>query len=115
MVSLKRQRRLNDLLQSTIADIIMFSLKDPRISFVTISKVLVTNDLKSAKVYVSLREKDEKVIAALQKAAPFIQHKTGEMLKLRFTPKFEFLYDENLDYSIRINKIIDEISNERQE
>jgi ribosome-binding factor A len=113
-----RIERLNDQLKVTIADILLRSVKDPQIGFVTVTRVEVSRDLRSARVYISVMggEKDKKAtFEAVKKATPFIQYQTGSTLKLRCTPRLEFFLDPNIEYSIRINRLIDELSNDPQE
>jgi ribosome-binding factor A len=54
MLPYKRSQRVSDLLRKEIADIIIYRLKDPRIGFITVTGVDVTDDIKIARVYVSV-------------------------------------------------------------
>ena len=108
-----RQERLNDLLKSTIAEILCRSIKDPRIGLVTITNVRVSKDLRSAKVFVSqLGSNEEKhnSLTALQRAAKFIQCEAGNLLRLKYTPKLEFKVDQNIEYAMKITDMIDELA-----
>lgn len=112
MVSYRRER-LNDLLKSTIAEILQRDTKDPRIGFTTVTHVKVSRDLRNAKIYFSnLGNADENKLAfeALQHAKSFIQYEAGHKLQLKFTPKLEFFLDNNLEYSFQLEKIFNKIS-----
>ena len=61
-----RQEKIQSLFQREITDIVQFSIKDPKLGFVTISEVQVTNDLSYAKVYVSFLGKEERNEAGLK-------------------------------------------------
>lgn len=112
-----RIEKLNDLLRSTIADILLKSIKDPRIGFVTITHVKTARDLKTAKVFVSFRGGTEGVdnrFSILQNAAPYIQRETGSQLRLKYTPRLTFILDQNLDYADKISALLDSMSQENE-
>ena len=48
-----KAEKIAGIIQKEISEIIQFSLKDPKIGFITITDVTVTNDLSIAKIYVS--------------------------------------------------------------
>ena len=60
MLPYKRSQRVSDLIREEVADIIQYKLKDPRIGFVTVTGVDLTDDLKIASVYVSILNKEER-------------------------------------------------------
>ena len=62
MLPYKRSQRVSDLLREEIAEIIFFKLKDPRVGFLTVTGVDVTDDLKIATVYISILKEEEKKI-----------------------------------------------------
>jgi ribosome-binding factor A len=92
----KRSERVNDLVRMEVADILARRLKDPRIGFVTVTGVEVSDDLQRAKVYVSiLEERDrKKILGALSKAAGFVRGELGRRLSLRYTPEVSFFPDD---------------------
>ena len=60
MLPYKRSQRVSDLLREEIADIIFHKLKDPRLGFITVTGVDVTDDLKMSVVYVSVLKEEDK-------------------------------------------------------
>ena len=104
-----RQRRIADLLKREISNIILKELKDPRIGFVTITKVKVTKDLKLARIYFSVLASEgntEDSLTGLKNAQSFIKVKLNKRIRLRFIPAFEFFIDDTLDYYEKIEKLI---------
>lgn len=90
-------------------------LKDPRIGFVTVTGVDVTNDLSQAKVYLSVfgdEEQKKDTLKALDKATGFLRTEIGKRIRLRHTPELIFKIDESIAYGSRIEKLLDEISDE---
>lgn len=109
-----RKERLGEELKKILGQAFLEDIKDPRIGFVTITKVDVTRDLSHAKVYISvLDEKDEAdTMAALNKAKGHLRSIAASQLDLRVAPEFTFIADESLAHSMKINRLLKEISDE---
>ncbi|MBI4116099.1 MAG: 30S ribosome-binding factor RbfA [Candidatus Omnitrophica bacterium] len=111
----RRTDKVASLIHIKLGELVTTKLKDPRIGFVTITRVAVTPDLKEARVYYSvLGQEKEKSDAGrgLEHAAGFMQHEIADDLKLRFTPKLTFHLDESLEESLKIQKILRELEKE---
>lgn len=107
-----RQDRIRQALKKEVSNIIHDELKDPRLGFVTITDIEITQDLRYAKIFFSVLGKDEdykKTKAALDNAAGFIRKLIAQRIRLRFTPEIIFREDRSAEYSIRIQKALDEI------
>ncbi|MFN3532254.1 MAG: 30S ribosome-binding factor RbfA [Candidatus Brocadia sp.] len=107
----RRIERLSESVKQEVSKIILYELKDPRISFITVTKVEVASDLKRAKVYISILGDvltQRKTLWALEHARGFIQSKVGEHLQIRYTPILTFCLDESLKKSQHISNLIDE-------
>ena len=109
-----RMTRVNDEIAKEMANIIRGELKDPRIGVMTsVLRVETTQDLKYCKVYISVLGNDEEkanAMKGLKNAAGFIRHLLAERINLRNTPEITFKLDDSLEYAIKMNKLIDEIS-----
>ncbi|MBQ2678705.1 MAG: 30S ribosome-binding factor RbfA [Firmicutes bacterium] len=109
-----RMVRINDEIQREIAEIIRTEIKDPRMApMVSVVKVETTQDLKFCKVYISVlgtEEETNNTMEALKSGEGFIRKLVAERVNLRLTPKLIFKHDDSLEYSIRMSKLIDEIS-----
>ena len=104
---------MNEEVKKTIAEIIR-DMKDPRISdMTTLTGCEVTNDLKYAKLRVSVYDEDEakrkKTVDALNHAAGFIAHEVGARMRIRAVPSMKFALDDSIAYSVHIAKILDEL------
>lgn len=106
----KRSDRVADLIKEEVASMVTFgAIKDPRIGFVTITHVELTPDLKEAKVYFSQigSAKDkEKSRNGLNNASGFIRRHLAKTLDLRHIPTITFLFDDSLEYSDHIQKVL---------
>lgn len=114
-----RMIRINDEIQRESANIIRSEVKDPRIGTLTsVVKVETTSDLKYCKIFVSVLGNDEEkqeVMKGLKNAAGFIRHLLAERINLRNTPELTFKLDDSLEYAIKMDKLIKEISKESSE
>jgi len=109
---MSRKERVQIALQKEICDILQNKLKDPRIGFVTITGVEMSDDLRYAKIFFSILGKDEdkkKTIKALDSALGFIRALVAQRIQLRFAPEIVFKLDESVEYSSHIQKLLDEI------
>ncbi len=108
----KRTDRIGDQIRGEIADIIARRLNDPRIGFVTVTAVEVSEDLRHAKVFVSVYG-DEKVkiqtMKGLKSASGLIRGEVGHRLKIRFTPEIAFRLDTSIEKAEHVIEILEEI------
>jgi ribosome-binding factor A len=111
MLPYKRSQRVGDLLREEIADIIIYKLKDPRIGFVTVTGVDVTDDIKIAIAYISILKEEEKktTLDILNSAKSFIRSELSKRLRMKFIPSIEFRLDSSVEYGSRIETLLNEI------
>lgn len=111
-----RHDKVAKTLQKEISSIIHDELKDPRLGFVTITKVELSQDLRFAKVFFSVlgKEQDYKnTREALDSAGGFIKKLVCERIALRFAPEIIFRDDHSMEYSVRIEEILNQIKEEQ--
>ena len=105
----ERIERISEEVKRECAAIIR-ELKDPRIpEFISVTNVQVTRDLKFAKVYVSIFQKDcdkEAAIKGLNNSAGFVRREIGKRVQLRYTPEFTFILDNSIEYGAHINEVL---------
>lgn len=110
-----RAEKVQEFIQQEVSKIILTEMKDPRIGFVTITNVEVTNDLRHAKIFVSLMGSDEQKAntwQGLKSALGFIRSEIGKRMRLRFVPELSLHLDESLEYSAHIQKLLTTIKQE---
>lgn len=111
-----RAFRMADQIQLEISDILRNRIRDPRKGFITITAVEVTNDLKTAKVFVSALGEKADLAAALDllnHAKGFIRTELGSRIKARFVPELVFRADESAARGVRIEKLLDDLKEGR--
>ena len=107
----RRTERLAEEIREEVARIIGRGLKDPRIGFVTVTRVELTPDLRTAHVYVGVlgdEAQRDKTLAGLKQAAGFIRRELGQRIRMRHIPELAFQYDEGLDATDRVAQLLDE-------
>ncbi len=112
----KRSKRVGGILLQEISQILLRDIKDPRIGFATLTGIEVSDDLKYAKVFVSiLGEEDEKTNAlkGLQSASGFIRRELGSRIRLRSIPELIFKIDTSLEHGAYINKILEDLNRKK--
>lgn len=111
-----RQGRINEEMQKELANLIR-SLKDPRIqgSMVTVTGVRATPDLRWAKVYVSVLEKDKArdVMKGLQSAGGWLRRELGSSLQLRYTPELVFQEDDSIEYGAHMADLLSKLNTQK--
>lgn len=103
--------RVSDQIQRDLAELIRTELKDPRVGFVTLTGVEVSQDYRHAKVFFTVLG-EESVIAKAQEglnsAAGFLRSGLAGTLRLRIVPELHFTYDESVARGDRLSRLIDQ-------
>jgi ribosome-binding factor A len=111
-MTFKRADRVADLIKAELSDILLRRIRDPRIGLVTITDVKLSDDLRSAKIYIVQMGKDRldaELQAGLEKAKGFLKRELGRRLNLRYMPDVVFYYDRSFEYGSRIDRLLSEI------
>ena len=109
---MSRQDKVAEAIKKEVSLIIHDELKDPRLGFVTITAVEITQDLKYAKIFFSVLGKEEdrkKTKMALDSALGFIRRLLAQRIRLMFVPEIAFKEDKSSEYSVRMQEVLDEI------
>ena len=105
-----RPRKVADVVQKELSDLLRREVRDPRVSMVTITSVDVSPDLSHAKVFFTLLEKEhlEETLTGLRRAAGYLRSQLAHRIKLYTTPELRFVYDESIERADRLSQLIDE-------
>jgi ribosome-binding factor A len=98
-------------LREATARIIEHELKDPRIGFVTVTRVTLTDDLRFARIHVGVlgdEEQRQRTLDGLRQATGFVRRQVGRRVRMRYTPDLVFEYDRGLDASDRVEELLRE-------
>jgi ribosome-binding factor A len=104
-----------ETLRQVITDALAREVRDPRVGFVTVTAVLVSNDLSHARVMVSTPGEDadkSRALEGLQSAAGFLRSRAARALTTRTVPELHFELDRGLEHAARINELLNTIKRE---
>jgi ribosome-binding factor A len=106
---MRRPERVADLLREEITQIVGFELSDPRLTMVTVTDVRVADNLRDAKVFVTVIGSEQEIkeaLVALRKASPYIRKQVGFALSLRHTPELHFVRDTVEERGARVDELL---------
>jgi ribosome-binding factor A len=109
---MSRVEKVAEAIREEASVILHEEIKDPRLGFITVTRVELSKDLQNATIFFSVLGKDEdykKTKEALDSALGFIRKELAERINLRFAPEIIFREDRSSEYSVRIQEVLDEI------
>lgn len=104
-----RNERIASLLEREISNIVTQEIRDPRLGFITITRVVVSQDLKNATVYFS--SLGDKVVSfnILKGAKGYIKSVLAHRVRLKFLPELCFKIDNSYECGRKIDELIEKI------
>ena len=112
----QRQLRVGELVRHAVSDLLTRGeVHDPKIGFITLTRVQVSPDLQVAHVYytslgdAAARKDTQK---ALDRATPFLRRQIGDRVRLRRVPELDFRFDESIAHQDRIEQILQDLHQE---
>ena len=109
MIRFKRAQRVGGQVQKELSDLLLKEIRDPRLLAVTIMRVNITDDLRSARIFFSTPEGQEhkaEALAGFKSASGYLRRQLSQRLELRYMPVLEFYYDEGFERATQINKVL---------
>ena len=106
-----RIEKFEHLIKEEVSLIFLFKLQDPQFGFVTVTTVKVSPDLKNAKIYLSVfeKEKREEVLSKINNQTKFIRSELASRIRVKFVPELKFFIDDTMDYVEKIEGLIKKI------
>jgi ribosome-binding factor A len=104
----RRASRVGDLILREIADLLMTRVKDPRVKKTTVTGILVSKDLRYARVYYSLIGDEQEILEAqrgLDSAKGFIKREIALRMDLKYVPDLVFKHDPSLAVGDHMEKL----------
>ena len=109
-----RIERVNQLIRREISELLQRQVKDPRLgSFVAVTEVSTSPDLRYAKVFVSFMGSEgerQETLKGLEAATGFFRNKLARNLRLRRIPELSFHWDDSIERGAHLLQLIDEVS-----
>lgn len=115
---MSRNDKVAEEIKKIVGKTVQEELRDPRLGFTTITRVELTPDLRFARIFFSVYGSEtqwDETLKGLKAASGFIRRVLAEELRLRFVPEIVFKADHSAEYSIEIEKQLEEIKRQEQE
>ena len=113
----RRTQQMGEFLREEVTDIIRTELDDPRLGFWTITRVEVSQEIRSARIYVSVMgtEQERKdTLKALRGAAGFIRTHLKPRMRTRIIPELDFRDDRSMEHAEEIARTLRELHQEEE-
>jgi ribosome-binding factor A len=104
-------RRVDESVREVLSEAVL-ELKDPRIGFVTVTRVRTSPDLRHARVWVSVlgnAAKRRRTLDGLDAARGVLQTRIAQELRMKRTPTLAFEFDPSVAEGVRMSKLIDDL------
>lgn len=103
--------KIENLIKEEISLIFLFKLQNLYSGLITITNVRVSPDLKIAKIYISVleRERRDEVLEKIKLKSKFIRSELASRITIKFVPELKFFIDDTLDYVEKIEGLIKKI------
>jgi ribosome-binding factor A len=102
------KQKLNTAMSKDLAEL--------NLGLVTISKVIVSPDLRVAKVYLTFLGNTlpiDKCLSRIEFRKKHIRFLLGKNITLRYVPELFFFHDDTFEYADKIDKLFKEIDKEK--
>ena len=111
-----RIERVNSLIRQEISELLQRQVKDPRLgSFITVTEVATSADLKYAKVFVSRigsEEEKQETLSVLASASGFLHRELTKRLRIRRIPELSFQWDDSIERGDHLLRLIDQVTSD---
>lgn len=114
---MRRPEKVAELVREELVQIIGYELDDPRLTMITVTDVRMPNDLRDARVLVTVNGTEAEATAALRalhRAAPYVRKQLAAALSLSYVPQLHFVRDTVEERAARIDELLTQIRQEPQ-
>lgn len=114
----KRVNRVEEAYKEVLSEVIGREVKDPRVGFVTITRVDVSPDLRHARVHFGVLGFDEEVartIAGLESSKGYMRSALGKHLRIKYLPEIDFVHENVSEEALRLSALLGQVAREMEE
>jgi len=109
----RRTDRINEQLREEVSTILTRQIKDPRLNAViSITRVVATNDLRSARVYISVmgnKQTQEEALAGIRSAASYVRREIRNRINMKHTPFLSYELDPSIDEADNLFRLMNTV------
>jgi len=109
---MRRPEKVAEQVREEIAQIVGYELDDPRVAMVTVTDVRMSDNLREARIFVTVSGTEDEALSALKalrKAAPYVRRQLAFNLSLRHAPDIHFIRDTVEEKAARVDELLREI------
>ena len=114
----RRTDRINEQLREEISILLIRSIKDPRLNgVISITRVVSSNDLRSARAYVSVMGNDQtkqEALAGIRSAASFLRRELRNRINMKHTPFLTYELDDSMEEADQLIRLMNQVKPENQ-
>ena len=114
----RRTDRINEQLREEISMLLTRSIKDPRLNgVISITRVVSSNDLRSARAYVSVMVNDQtkqEALAGIRSAASFLRRELRDRINMKHTPFLTYELDDSMEEADQLIRLMNQVKPENQ-
>ncbi len=106
-----RGQRVAEQIRRELAELIRQEVKDPRVSFVSLTDVELTPDYAHAKIFFTAMGGADSVpgiLEGLRRASGFLRRELGKRVRIHTLPELHFHYDRSVEEGSRLSQLIDQ-------
>lgn len=110
-----RKDKIERMIKEELGWIFIHKLKDPALGFITITNVKVSPDLKLAKIYLSVFQKEnrQRALDKVYELKGLIRSELAHKIKIRFVPDLDFYIDDTPDYVEKMENLFKKIHDQQ--
>jgi ribosome-binding factor A len=111
-VSTRRLLKAAEAVREVVSMAILTEVRDPRVRDVTVTRVEMAPDMRSATVHVSVMgnpARQQLALRGLAHSAGFLQSRIAERIETRYTPRLRFEFDGGVQHAIEIARVLSEV------
>lgn len=107
-----RRERLTEAIREVLSNLLLTSVKDPRLTGVVVSAVELSPDLRVARAFFSVigdEERERQAADGLAQARGYLRREMGRRLAMHAAPDLEFHRDKGFERADRVQRILDRL------
>ncbi|MCS5617689.1 MAG: 30S ribosome-binding factor RbfA [Planctomycetota bacterium] len=111
-MSTRRLLKAAEAVREVVSMAILTEVRDPRVRDVTVTRVEMAPDMRSATVHVSVMgdpARERLALQGLARAAGFLQSRIADRIETRYTPRLKFELDAGVKHSLEIARVLGEV------
>lgn len=112
-----RLKKIAELYRHEIAKLLITDFRDPRLAGVEVTHVILTADLRIARIYFNMpggKTREQEVLKGFRRSKGFIKKELASKVNIRYIPDLEFYYDETHELVQRVEVLFHQIEEEKK-